>query len=68
MSSKINMDSNKDSISVDKMSKGFNYSAKVYLNGSNDPDDTSEKMLIRLKMYMDKLKVEYDGFNPNAPY
>ena len=60
MSEEINMDSNKDSFYADKLQKSYNYGAKVYINGNNDPADTPEKMKARLRDYMKALKEEYD--------
>lgn len=56
-----NNESNKDSFYADKLQKGYNYGAKVYMNGSNDTEDTPEKMKLRLGSYMEYLEGKYGG-------
>lgn len=60
-----NNESNKDSIYADKNSKGWNFGAKVYLSGNGLSDDSTEKMLERLKHLTNSLQKEYGS---DAPY
>ena len=57
-----------DSIFVEKNSKGHNWGCTVRFKGSGDSEDSEKKMIERLGRIIQHLKVEYDGFNQNAPY
>ena len=47
----VKTESNRDSISLEANSKGINWSAKCYIGGNGDPDDTELKACQRLLRY-----------------
>lgn len=59
-------ESQRDSISIEKNSKNTNYSAKCYLGGSGDLEDTEVKMKARLDRYVQHLESTY-GNKLGAP-
>lgn len=52
-------DSNKDSIAVEKNSRGYNWTVKCYVCGSGDLDDTEAKVKERLDRYVQHLESTY---------
>lgn len=60
-----NNESNHDSISVERNSKGYNYTAKCYINGGEDKEDTEKKLKLRLDRYVEHLETKY---GKSAPY
>ncbi len=49
----------KDSFGVEHNSKVNNWTAKVYMNGNGDKDDTEDKMKARLDSYINHLESKY---------
>lgn len=47
----VSNQSGKDSMEVAKNSKGYNFSIKVYFQGTADPEDSIEKMQNRMIGY-----------------
>jgi hypothetical protein len=51
----------KDSIGFEKNTKGFNFSAKCYVGGNGDKEDTSETMKNRLLDYKTFLEENFSS-------
>ncbi len=60
-------ESNKDSISIERNSKGFNYTAKCYQGGAGSPDETEEDIRKRLHRYVTFLEQTF-GEKRDIPY
>ena len=67
MSQEIVAQTSKDSIGIEKTSRGYNFTAKAYINGSGDMEDTEEKLKARLDRYVQHLESTY-GNKTTAPF
>ena len=60
-------ESQRDSIAIEKNTKGYNYSAKCYIGGNGDKEDDEEKLKLRLDRYVQHLESTY-GNKGQAPF